>query len=368
MDENEKKIITLISNSLNKLANLLFSYLNFFSPNSEKIKNSFHFNRYKYLNQNESNKDELNEEIINSKVKNYYEEFKNQISAFKEYLDDFNKYYAKNSLSSFNYTNMNELYNLFQELKNLRTKNELFKDKLQKNEIIFIMFKHIVSIGEYAIVEDSLKSEIKNSYYLRNKIKQDRNSFQNNPVGIKVTINNYIKNVLNSNIEFNFDPKGLIVIKYSPFLISISLPLKDNLFLLKKKAVININFIHHKKENYDLILIDKIRTLFENRILSILNLVYDEKKVNYQNLISIYQQNLTDFIIHFLNYLYSYNEMMSKKCALCNKISKYSYLENSFFPPYYKLYKTYKSNSDIKEIESLFYHEDCFRKISNSSL
>ena len=172
------------------------------------------------MNQNESNEDELNEEIINSKVKNYYEEFKNQISAFKEYLDDFNKYYAKNSLSSFNYTNMNELYNLFQEHKNLRTKNELFKDKLQKNEIIFIMFKHIVSIGEYAIVEDSLKSEIKNSYYLRNKIKQDRNSFQNNPVGIKVTINNYIKNVLNSNIEFNFDPKGLIVIKYSPFLIS----------------------------------------------------------------------------------------------------------------------------------------------------
>lgn len=376
MEENEKRILNQITNNMNKLANLLFTYLNFLSPNSEKINYPLRLNKYKSLNQLDTNGDDLDDEIINIKANNFYEEFKNQLHITKESLEEFNKYYEKNSLRVFNYSNLNELYNLFQENKLLRLKNELSRDKLQKNELIFLIFKHIISIGEYTIVSESLKTEMKTNYLLRSKIKPDKNNLNNNLIVAKATIKNYINKNLNCNIEFNIENKGYINLLYFPFHIIIGLPLKDNLYFIKSKASIILNFIHHKKDNQYSILIEKIKTLFENRITSILNLVNEEKKPNNQKVIVFTPQNVTEFVLHFLNFLYGYNDIMNKRCALCKQISRYSYLEKCFFPPYYKLYKTYKISSENnynnpiinKEKENLFYHEDCFNKISNPSI
>ena len=170
-------------------------------------------------------------------------------------------------------------------------------------------------------------------------------------------------------IDFDLDSKGFIKIKYFPFVINIGIPLKDYYYCLKNKVTIIIKF-DNQKEEHDLLLLDKIKSLFDTRILTILNSVYDEKKAKFQKVITFTKQNLLDFITNFLNYLYNYNNIMNIPCAFCNKISKYSFIEKCFYPPYYKLYKISKIEIDgkINERENLFFHEECFRRISNPSL
>ena len=370
MDENEKKMITPIINNLNKLMELLLSYLNFFSSNSDKIKYSKYFNRHKALLLSNINTDTLTTEQINEKINTYYNDFNNEMFLLNNHLKEFNKYFENNSaLFSLNRYN-NNLNNLYNDLKNLHMKNIFFKSRIQNSELIYLIFKHMVAINECSIVEDLLRSDLKSSYALKVK---NRYPIQNNHINIKEEIKNYITNILKCNIEFNYDSKGNITIRYFPFIIIIAnSPLKDNLYSLKRQLTIIINFMNQKKENQDLILLDKIKTLFENRIEFILNLFFDEKKVNPQKAIVFSPQNILDFIKFFLNYIYNYNNLMKKKCAICNKISKYSFVEKCFFPPYYKLFKIYKIPNDINfefnEKENLFYHEDCFKRISDPSV
>ena len=369
MDENEKRFANLILNNINSLKNILLSYLNFFSPKSEKIMNSIYLNQNTSLNRIDSNGNYINNVEINKKVNNYFEEFQKELSSLNKILEEFQKYYENNSIFNDNYRNIQELISLFENLNSLRLKNNIFKDKIQKIELIFLIFKHITDIGEYSIVEESLKSEIKSCYNIKKKVKLERSINPNYLEDIKEKINIYIKNVMCCKIDFDLDSKGFIKIKYFPFVINIGLPLKDNYYCLKNKVTIIIKF-DNQKEEHDLLLLDKIKSLFDTRILTILNSVYDEKKAKFQKVITFTKQNLLDFITNFLNYLYNYNNIMNIPCAFCNKISKYSFIEKCFYPPYYKLYKISKIEIDgkINERENLFFHEECFRRISNPSL
>lgn len=370
MDENERKIINQIAGDLNKLMSLVLSYLNFFSPNSEKINYPIFSNKYKYAFSKDPKEDIMNDEKIKEKVKIYFDEFNNELLLLNEHLKEINKYFKSNFDFSIGYKNNNELINLYNESKNLRSKNILFKSRIQNNEFIYLIFKYMVNIVECSIIEDLLKSEIKTSYAFKGKNKY---IIQNKQIDIKEEIKNYIKYTLKSYMDFNYDSKGNITIKYFPFLIIINIShLEDNLYYLNKKIHIIINICNQKKENQDLLLIDKIKILFENRIAFIINLFFEEKKLSIKKPNPISQPNLLDLIKYFLNYLYNYNNLMKKKCALCNKIGKYSFKEKSFFPPYYKLFKAYKiptdNNLGFNEKENLFYHEDCFKIISNSSV
>ena len=366
MDEYEKKYFSHITNYIIRLMDTLYSYLNFFSPESEKKEYSFNFNKNKSFIPIESNGNET-EEQIKKKAQNFFIEFQKEMSFLNGQLEDFGKYYEKNIVDNHNYRNINELITLYNNYEKMTMKNIIFRERIQKNELVFLIFKQIVNMCQFSIVGDTLKSEIKTSYIIRKKInKQENNGTSNMQAYIKTKIDNYIKNYLKNSIEFNYDHKGFISIKYLPFLIIIGLPLKDNIMSLKHKITININFIHGKKENQYLILVEKLKILIDNRISSILSLIFDEKKISNQKVIIFTEHTLVDFIINLLNYLYNFNNIFMNKCALCNHISKYSYIEKCFFPPYYKLYKINKFG--INETENLFYHEDCFKRMSNPSL
>ena len=366
MDEYEKKYYSHINNYIIKLMDTLFSYLNFFSPESEKKEYSFNFTKNKSFILNESNELET-EEQIKKKAQNFFIEFQKEMSFLNGQLEDFGKYYEKNISYNINYRNINELITLYNNYEKMTMKNILFKEKIQKNELVFLIFNRIVNMCQFSIVADTLKSEIKNSYIIRKKNnKQEKNGASIMQANIKIKIDNYIKNYLKNGIEFNYDHKGFISIKYLPFLIIIGLPLKDNIMSLKYKITININFINGKKESQYLILIEKLKILIDNRISSILSLIFDDKKITTQKVIIFSEYTLVDFIINLLNYLYNFNNIFTTKCALCNHISKYSYIEKCFFPPYYKLFKINKFG--INETENLFFHEDCFKRMSNPSL
>ena len=67
MDECEKKYVSHITNYIIRLMDTLYSYLNFFSPESEKKEYYFNFNKNKSFILIESNENE-NEEQIKKKA------------------------------------------------------------------------------------------------------------------------------------------------------------------------------------------------------------------------------------------------------------------------------------------------------------
>ena len=366
MDESEKKYFSLITNNMNRLIESVYSYLNFISSDSEKMEYSFSLSRSKSFISIESNDNETEQEIQRL-AHSFFITLQGEMKYLNDEMEEFGKYYDKNTNNNLSYRNINEIITLYNNYEKMTMKNILFKEKTQKNELIYLIFKQIVNMCQFSIVGETLKSEIKNNYIIRKK-NNNKPGNGNLQSFIKTKIDDYIRNVLKNHIEFNYDIKGIITIKYLPFLIYIVLPMKDNYLSLslKHKISISINFINGKKEVQSLLLIEKLKILIDNRISAIFNLISDEKKVTIQKSITLSEQNLLDFLMNLLNYLNNFNNIFTRKCASCGHISKYSYIEKCFFPPYYKLYKTNKFG--INENENLFYHEDCFRKISNPSL
>ena len=375
MEESEKKQIHSIIKTSLQLKNIVNSYLYFLTLLSENPDSSFIRNKSQLMLPSISNVKNLNDAQIIQENQKYIKVIEKELLVFNELLEIWSKYFEKNSKNVNNYRNPNEFSNINNQ-KLLHFKYILFKDKIQKNELIFLIFKHIISINKAAIVADSLKNEIINSYlFFRNRNKPDKTNLHDSINDIKTEINNYIEKVLVSDIKFNYISDNLIAIKHYPFEIDIGLPSKENIKPGKYKVIVGVNIAHQKIENQKLILIHKIKALFENRVLSMINLIFEEKRKLNQKDFTFTTQNLFEFIKNFLNYIADYNNILKKKCSLCNKISKYSNTEKSFFPPYYKLYKQNKinlekdSNSKLSsDKENLFFHEECFKKASNPSL
>jgi hypothetical protein len=133
MDDMDKKHISIIMNSINRLTETLFSYLNFYSPNSEKKEYSFNFNKSKSLMQLESDEIETDEQI-SIKANNFFLAFQKELSSLNGELEDFGKYYEKNTGFTVNYRNFNELISLNNNLQKMAIKTNLFKERYQKNE------------------------------------------------------------------------------------------------------------------------------------------------------------------------------------------------------------------------------------------
>ena len=365
MEESEKKQIHSIIKTSLQLKNIVNSYLYFLTLLSENPDSSFIRNKSQLILPSISNVKNLNDAQIIQENQKYIKVIEKELLVFNELLEIWSKYFEKNSKNVNNYRNPNEFSNINNQ-KLLHFKYILFKDKIQKNELIFLIFKHIISINKAAIVADSLKNEIINSYlFFRNRNKPDKTNLHDSINDIKTEINNYIEKVLVSDIQFNYISDNLIAIKHYPFEIDIGLPSKENIKPGKYKVIVGVNIAHQKIENQKLVLIHKIKALFENRVLSMINLIFEEKRKLNQKDFTFTTQNLFEFIKNFLNYIADYNNIMKKKCSLCNKISKYSNTEKSFFPPYYKLYKQNKinlekdSNSKLSsDKENLFFHEE----------
>ena len=109
MDENERRFINLFMNNINNLKNILLSYFNFFSPNSDKIMNFICLNQNISLSRIDSNGNYPNHLEINKKVNNYFEEFQKELSSLNKILEELEKYYENHVLFNANYRNIQEL-------------------------------------------------------------------------------------------------------------------------------------------------------------------------------------------------------------------------------------------------------------------
>ena len=174
MEESEKKQIHSIIKTSLQLKNIVNSYLYFLTLLSENPDSSFIRNKSQLILPSISNVKNLNDAQIIQENQKYIKVIEKELLVFNELLEIWSKYFEKNSKNVNNYRNPNEFSNINNQ-KLLHFKYILFKDKIQKNELIFLIFKHIISINKAAIVADSLKNEIINSYlFFRNRNKPDK--------------------------------------------------------------------------------------------------------------------------------------------------------------------------------------------------
>lgn len=410
IETKEKECLLTLFNINRKLRDSVYNYLNFFSLKTDDFRENYLSYRYNTPSVNANN----NERNILKINENFLKIFENELRSMNS-LFEFLKEYFENYEKNYTITNKHdkELFKYYEINKYKNLKNIQNKEVLQRSDLMNLIFKNMIIIMEDSIIRDSVKSERKLNYFLlRNKyIKlptRQNNDFERHN-SINDNMKEYIKtNFKESKIEFginiiNIPPKNSskfrilspynntqqinplslykiaqINIKLFPFHIIIQFNLNKELVYKNHKYLFNIKDEYNRQSYSELILIRKIKYLIQERIESILNLIYEEKKrknmsLNNNSIIVFDEETLKEFLKKFINYINDYNKITNLKCNLCQKRAKYSYMEKCFLPPFYKLYKEKEilppNNKNENDIEQkLFFHEECFRKMANSFL
>lgn len=304
-----------------------------------------------------------------------------------------NKNFTRIDLCNIIYINLINVSNNMLMRNIIKSERNIRENNLIKNRVFKTYNDNSKSINDYIneYIENMIKDLQKNS-----KLKLKGNKEIKYPkIFFNCEISNLNKNIPNSAYCKQFVE---IYIKFFIFDIYIKIPYYKifNIYNFFYKVLISIkskyneyneNSLTNTKKEFNLdiknnfqnlVLIKKLKTIFEARIYRIIKLIIDEKKYNKKipigQKITIEERNdffgkdvLIEFCKRFISYIYDYNNLFNTKCAVCDKIAKYSLTEKCFFPPYYKIYKEV-SNLRYNIEENPFFHEECFKKISLKNL
>lgn len=169
------------------------------------------------------------------------------------------------------------------------------------------------------------------------------------------TFNIFIKLPYKNILEiFDFPDKIIAIVKFKYEHPISPLKIKDKNNKLDIK-----NNLENQNQKRNFLLTEKLSKLFTFRIYSFIKKLFEEK-IKYEG-----RDILAKIYNNFLHYIYDYDKLFNIKCGLCNKIVKYSLQEKCFYPPYYKIYDEIEINQKLKTKgeKTLFYHEECFKKI-----
>ena len=309
-----------------------------------------------------------------------------------------NKILEKFEIKTNNKIISNELYKFYNIRNKINQKNIQNEEILIKSNIISILYKYFILQNGY-IIRDLIGEDRFKYFFIRPKEqideeKKNLNLFQKNIIdnieiskinmNIKVKFGEEKKKIYLTNIYNNID-MYISFIKYQPIInLELSLFNIELIFPFHKKFnyknfKITVNVLGKKyDENYQKILLyKKLSNLFEIRIYSFFDIIYEEKKNIYKlekkELDKMYNNEyLIEILKIFVDYINNYDKIFKIKCNICNKLVKYSYNEKCFLPPYYKLY-TYKEKlnymiKDKTKTLNLFVHEECFKKNNSESV
>lgn len=388
---------------INITKGLKLDLYNIFKLLSNKNYNiNININKDKNINQNESNTNNLNKIIY------IFNNIKNLLETFNDYLNKFNNNQYK--ILPFDYSRIQ--YSFY------------YNKNFERNNFVNNIFIYLIDFSNNNFIKEIIKAEKK---FNENRLIKSR-AFKiykliNNET-INIYINEYIRNMfkeqqINNNIRlkdenelitpkiffncnistiyYNNEKIAEIYIKYFIFDIYIKMPYeklfnhyyfcnkikisikskysgynKDSFKSIKKNYKLNI-----KKNFKNLLLIKKIKNLFETRIYLIIISIINEKKLKIKVTSDLIEKRndffgedvLIELCKRFINYIYDYNKLFKTKCAVCNKIVKYSLTEKCFLPPYLKIYKeVFNLKNSLEENINSFFHEECFKKIASESI
>ena len=404
-EEKEKEYLVILISSQNRQRKQLYNYLNFLSCKTDDYRENYLDYKFNFPTPSNEVKNEISEDEIIRKNENFMKFIENEMSdlfKFLEKLKDYIENWSKNYPINKNVQEMYDYYK-FHKIKNI--KNYKNKEILQRSDLLSIIFKNMMNMKEDSMVRDSIKTDVKfnnirNKYSINKIPKQNIDIERNND--IKIYFKDYIKNnykdspmklsisIINLTNK-NINPKLFLIIQNKkPILKHIQVNIKlypMNIilgFYLNKELIYNnYKFIFSLKEHYkrqtngDFILHKKIKALFYERIISILNMIYEEKKrINLLNNIIFDEEYFKEFLKRFIYYIYDYYLINKIKCNLCQCTAKYSNIEKCFFPPFFFLFKEKEislpnlknNNNDNDNENKLFFHEECFKKLANPYL
>ena len=351
------------------------------------------------------NKENINNKSIIYKLDNLKKKLVEELKLFDAFLIELNEYNNSNNNIIYNNNNYKELYK-FNEKNKKATKSELFsREILQKSNLVDIMIKDFFKINDLIVRKLVMSDRFRNS--LLKTPQQIKNEKKNNKSVIESILNNLnkyefkfemkykykISNTLqiydNLNIEFltKKNNQYIIYLKFPIFTIWLQLPFNENcninnfnynIKIIGKEEYENTSFFEElepdKKKN-KILLYEKIKCLFEKRIISLLQIYYEEKKIfnpnikNNNNNLIFTNEYIIEILLRFIDYVYDYSQLFKIECDICKKKIKYNSIEKCFFPPYYKLLinkENLLSNkiNNNEKILNLFVHEECFKKNS----
>lgn len=404
LEGKDKEYLNTIYTNFRKIRHVTFNYLNFFSMKNKDYKESYLNYKYSFPPDNGIKNIELNEEEIIKRNELFFKNIMNELSTMNKLLASLKEHIeVSNRNNGINRNNQDIINNLDYQEK-IISNNTHNREIIQRTDLLYLIFKAIINSSYDLYIRETIKNERRSNLLLfRNKfLKSQRpsNDMERN-ISPNEVIKEYItKNFIETNIKINIDIINInskiysksrmpiplakmanININIGPMYFLISLPFEreyshtfrpnvsvNNLYLFEPKSVISKT-----------ILFQKIKNMLIHRIHPLLNLVYEKKKsMLYNNPNSTSIKMDKDFLVEFskklVNYLFDYDRIFKIKCDYCGKLAKYSLYENYFFPPYFKMYKEKEiplpqnNKVPIDFEKNLFYHEDCFKKISNSSI
>jgi hypothetical protein len=343
---------------------------------------------------------EIDNNEINKKIEELWKNSTNILRTMNNALHVFNdKRYAINSdylkLSYISNKSYNKLYqynNLYYLLyKNIiiSTGNfflrSLIKNELRDFEIQMIRIRNINFLRQKNLESKTINDLI--NEFITNDFKDKINQKQSKEINEEKKCHNIY---FNCNLELS---KGFAYIKIEilNFHIYIKFPnikyFNSLIFFDKIKVIVKLKYdisddteypyeIYNNGKIYEVnekkikkfLLIDKIQNLIQNRICQINQAIFeDTKSIKSDNMGKSNLNHLIEFCKRFLYYIHDYTKLYETKCAVCQKIVKYSINEKCFFPPYYKIYRD-RTFIDIgknsEDNGKLFCHEECLRKIA----
>jgi hypothetical protein len=328
--------------------------------------------------------------IINKKnqtISNFFNSNAQNINIPLSDFDKFNKIkyeetLENNKISFLNYYSLfvnQTCFLLFQKKVN-ETMIDLIKEdnsnQIEKN----LDLKKFYDNKNYEIFDNKNYDEMKKLFIEKLKefgklncyvIKNEFNYLESNQkILIKIIIQMKIENAFQIYLEIWFDYLNIFYLIIEVFgeneLFNYNYPFniyKKNIKNMLVKDIVYKDFVNKNKTNQSkYLLFKKLTTIFQDKLKFIIE---HKKKLhlfpNRMNEQMLFQKNVLESILIFLNYVYKYNNLFNKKCLFCNQISKYNKFEKNFYPPYFKFF-------DFDKDKEYFYHEDCFFFLNNKSL
>ena len=324
------------------------------------------------------------------------------LNALLKHINDNNEIYNNNTNINFN---NNELYKFNNKNKKNNQIEKFYKEIIKKSDLLNIIFKSSLNINKDLVVRKMVMSDrFRNSFLkLPSQIK-----FEN--IRFKLLIE-YLQKNLNKNksqpgpkIECKYEYADTSIVddnlnitflsRENDYILLLKLPIFDVLLQLPfdKNCCLN-NFVfkvviigkeeyenqsifeefEYDKKNKKLLLFQKIKNLFELRIISLIQIINEEYKrdnpynKNNNNSLIYTNEYLIKIAIRFIDYIYDYYRLFKVKCDICGNNAKYNSIERCFFPPYYKLFTNNENilSNKIKnkeKIQNIYVHEECFKK------
>ena len=305
-EEKEKEYLISLISSQTRQRRQLYNYLNFLSCKTDDYRENYLNYKFNYRTPANEAKIDISEEEIVKKNENFLKFIENEMSELFRFLEKLKEYVENwSKINPGGIQSPKEMYDYYKHHKIKALKNYRNKEIMQRSDLLGILFQNMMNLKEDSMVRESIKTDVRlnniRNKFLNKMQKQSsdiersndiisyfkeyiQKNYKDSPMKLSLAIINLqIKNV-SPKLLHSFQNKRpsskllQINIKIYPINIIIGFYLNKELIYNNYKFIFTLKEEYKRQANNDFILHKKIKILFYERIISILNMIYEEKR------------------------------------------------------------------------------------------